>query len=105
MTLTKTILDLSDNSLQVVPLTPEEIAALPPAPPPPPRVIAKADIWRRCTDAEAVTLDAMLKSQPIRKQRMWADSQYLSTDDDEFPAIETEFINAFGAARAAELLA
>jgi hypothetical protein len=89
----------------VIALTPEEIAALPPPPPPPPRRIAKADIWRRATDAEAVTLDALLNAQPVRLRRMWADAQFLSTDDDLYPSVESALTTAFGAARAAELLA
>lgn len=89
----------------VIPLTAEEIAALPPPPPPPPRRIAKADIWRRATDAEAVTLDALLSAQPVRLRRMWADAQFLSTDDGLFPTVQAALVQAFGASRAAELLA
>ena len=88
----------------VIPLTPEEIAAIPPEPPPSPRRIAKADIWRRSTDAEAVTIDYLLNSQPVRLRRMWEDAQYLSTDDDLFPNVEAALVQAFGASRAAELL-
>jgi hypothetical protein len=89
----------------VITLTPEEIAALPPPQPPPPRRIAKADIWRRCTEAEAETLDTLLNAQPVRLRRMWADAQFLSTDDEMFPAVEAALVNAFGAPRTAELLA
>jgi hypothetical protein len=93
------------GELTVTPLTPEEIAALPPPQPPPPRRIAKADIWRRCTEPEAETLDTLLNAQPVRLRRMWADAQFLSTDDDMFPAVQAALATAFGATRAAELLA
>jgi hypothetical protein len=89
----------------VIPLTPEEIAALPPAPPPLPRRIAKADIWRRCTNSEAEAVDSLLNAQPIRLQRMWADAQYLSTADELFPAVQTALSQAFGSERASQLLA
>lgn len=89
----------------VIALTPEEIAALPPPPPLPPRRIAKADIWRRVTDAEAVSLDALLNAQPVRLRRMWEDAQYLSTDDELYPQVEAALVGLFGASRTAELLA
>ena len=97
--------NLLTNEQTVIPMTPEEIAALPPSPPPPPRRIAKADIWRRVTDAEAVLLDALLNAQPVRLRRMWEDAQYLSTDDDLFPQVEAALVGLFGAPRTAELLA
>ncbi|GLS18138.1 hypothetical protein GCM10007874_11540 [Labrys miyagiensis] len=67
-------------------------------------VILKADIWRRATDDEAVTIDTQLKAAPIRLQRMWADSQTLTTTDPLYPMIEQGFVAAFGNDRAAELL-
>lgn len=88
----------------VVPWTPEEIAALPPPPPPPPRRIAKADIWRRATNTEAEQLDALLNAQPVRMRRMWADAQYLSTDDELYPAVEAALTGLLGAVRTAQLL-
>jgi hypothetical protein len=103
--MTRIEIDVVTGVQTVIPLTPEEIAALPPPAPPPPRVISKADIWRRCTDAEAVTLDTLLNAQPVRLRRMWADAQFLSTGDEMFSAVETALITAFGATRAAQLLA
>jgi hypothetical protein len=67
--------------------------------------IYKSDIWRRATDAEAVIIDAQLKTAPIRLQRLWEDSQTLNTSDDLYPMILAAFIAAFQEARAAELLA
>lgn len=73
--------------------------------PPAPRQIYKADIWRRATNAEADIMDAMLDSQPARLRRMWADAQYLQSDDELYATIEAALIGQFGATRAAELLA
>lgn len=67
-------------------------------------VIFKADIWRRATDAEAATIDAALNAQPVRLRRMWQDSQTLATSDEMYPLVSAAFAQAFGSARAAELL-
>jgi len=77
----------------------------PPPPQPQPRIIYKADIWRRASNAEADTMDAMLDSQPARLRRMWADAQYLQSDDELYATIEAALTAQFGATRAAELLA
>lgn len=69
-----------------------------------PTVIYKADIWRRATDAEATTIDAALNAQPVRLRRMWQDSQTLATSDEMYPLVSAAFAQAFGSARAAELL-
>jgi len=74
-------------------------------PPAPPRQIYKADIFRRADDDEAETIVTILGQQSIRLQQIWANAQYVSTDDDFYPMIEGAFIQAFGAQRAAELLA
>lgn len=83
----------------------------PPLEPPPPvepsRVLTriyKADIWRRATDAEAVTIDGALQVQPVRMRRLWDDAQWLETTDELYPVLEAAFVTAFGAQRAAELL-
>lgn len=72
---------------------------------PGPRVIYKADIWRRATDDEAVTMDTMLNSQSVRLRRMWADAVNLSEDDELFPVIHAALAAEFGEERAEELLA
>lgn len=78
---------------------------LPPVLPLPVRTrIFKADIWRRATDAEAVTIDAALQAQPVRLRRLWDDAQWLETTDELYPSLQAAFVAAFGAARAAELL-
>ena len=70
-----------------------------------PRRIYKADIWRRASNAEADIMDAMLDSQPARLRRMWADAQYLQSNDELYATIEATLIAQFGVPRAAELLA
>lgn len=82
----------------------EIVAYEPPTPPPPPRIVYKADIWRRATDAEAEAMDAMLDSQPVRLRRMWTDATQLQSDDELFAVIEGALVSAFGAERAGELL-
>lgn len=67
-------------------------------------IIFKADIWRLATDAEAATIDAALNAQPVRLRRMWQDSQTLATTDEMYPMVKAAFEQAFGVARAAELL-
>lgn len=79
-----------------------------PVDPPPPLVLTrifKADIWRRTTDAEAAIIDGALQAQPVRMRRLWDDSQWLETTDELYPTLEAAFVAAFGAKRAAELLA
>lgn len=75
------------------------------APPIPPRVVYKADIWRRASEAEAETMDAMLNSQPVRLRRMWEDAVHLQSNDELFATIEAALTSAFGSERASELLA
>lgn len=81
------------------------IYAVEDAPPPPPTVIFKADIWRRATEAEAETLDALLSAQPARLRRMWSDSQTLMSSDEMYPVVLAAVTQAFGENRASELLA
>lgn len=66
--------------------------------------VYKSDIWRRMTDAEADIADAALNSQSARLRRLWADSGYLLTTDELFPLVAGALGQAFGAARAAEIL-
>jgi hypothetical protein len=66
--------------------------------------IFKADIWRRCTDDEAVALDGALKNASVRLQWLWRDAQYLRSDDELFPIILHTAIGLFGDVRAAAIL-
>lgn len=68
-------------------------------------VIAKADVWRRATDAEAAVIDAQLNAQSVRLRRLWQDAQDIRSTDELYPLIFDGFVAAFGEARAVELLA
>lgn len=77
-----------------------------PVPPPPVLTrIAKADVWRRLTEPEAVTLDAALQTAPLRLRRIFEAAQYLDTTDEDYPALRAGIVGALGEARADEVLA
>jgi hypothetical protein len=73
--------------------------------PPPSPILDKADIWRRATDAEAETIVQALGQQSVRKQRLFNDAQYIDLTDPDFADLQQGFVAAFGADRAAQLLA
>jgi hypothetical protein len=68
-------------------------------------VTFKSSLWRRCTDAEADTLVYMLSQQSNRFQRLFTDVTRLEHDSPEFALLQGGIAQAFGPARAAELLA
>lgn len=65
----------------------------------------KADIWRRCTDEEADTLEAMLATQPTRLRRIFESAQHIDHGDDDFPTLKAGVESALGVERAAKILA
>jgi hypothetical protein len=65
----------------------------------------KADIWRRATDGEAERIVSDLAQQPIRKQRLFDDAQFLDHADPFIVELKAGFVQAFGPERADELLA
>lgn len=73
--------------------------------PPTPKRIYKADIWRRCTDEEAASLDSVLSRASKKLQRLYDGAQYISTGAPEYQMIEQAVVAALGAKRAAEILA
>lgn len=77
------------------------------APPPAPLryQIAKADIWRRATDAEADAMDAALNAAPPRLRRIYSAAQYIDSGDEWFGELRAGIAAAVGETRAAELLA
>lgn len=78
--------------------------AQPPAPAPDRRT-AKADIWRRATDDEAVTIAQGLDALPLRKRQIYNEAAYLDHSDPLFDELVAGFVQAFGEARTSELLA
>ncbi len=79
-----------------------------PAPPMPEPVVMtkiyKSDIWRRATDAEAVTIKTGLLQQPVRLQELWQSVSYISTTDELYTALRAGFVAVFGEARTNDLL-
>jgi hypothetical protein len=86
---------------------PEWVVAYVDAPPPAPLrcQIAKADIWRRATDAEAERMDAALNAAPVRLRRAYDAAQFIASDDEWFGELRAGIAAAVGEKRAAELLA
>lgn len=74
-------------------------------PVPAPALTYKADLWRRATDDEAAVIWQALSQQPIRKQRLFADCDYLDHADADFAEFRDGLVSAFGQPRADELLA
>ena len=79
--------------------------AEPEAPPPGPTITTKADLFRRCTDAEAEAIETALMNLSVRKRRIFEGAQYIASDDADFDDLRAAAIEMFGAERAAELLA
>jgi hypothetical protein len=77
----------------------------PPAPPEPAAITYKADIWRRCTDAQAEALTGLLGTQSVRQQRLFNDSQHLLHDDPDFLVLRAAVGTFLGEAEAARILA
>ncbi|GJD63740.1 hypothetical protein [Methylobacterium frigidaeris] len=80
------------------------------APPPAPAITgptitSKADLFRRCTDAEAEAIETALAAQSVRKRRIFETAQYISSEDPDFADLRAAAVEMFGAERAAELLA
>lgn len=71
----RVVFDASTGERVEVPLTPEEVAALPPAPEPSKRYIAKTTIYRRATDAELEKIQVELAKQPLRNRLLWQDAE------------------------------
>lgn len=79
--------------------------AEPEVPPPGPTITSKADLFRRCTDAEAEAIETALMSLSVRKRRIFEGAAYIASDDPDFDDLRTAAVEMFGEARAAELLA
>lgn len=70
-----------------------------------PVITYKKDIWLRATDEEAETIEQVLSQQSVRKQRIYAEAQYLDHADPLFEELLAGFVTAFGEERAGQLLA
>lgn len=69
------------------------------------RRIEWGDLIRTMTADEVTAFDAAVSAAPARFRWLIQKTAYISTDDPDFPTLEAAFIQAFGATRAAELLA
>lgn len=79
-----------------------------PAPPAAPAVVVftyKTDVWRRMTVPEQDIFAAALDSAPSGLRGLWYDCQRLEHSAPEFPDFVTSMTSAFGAERAAVILA
>lgn len=72
---------------------------------PSPTVTYKADIYRRCTDAEADAIEMALAAATTRRRRLFEESQYLDRSDEAFGLMHEAMVGMFGAERTSELLA
>jgi hypothetical protein len=89
-----------DGHLQALP------AAVEPEPEPAPVLLTyKSDVWRRATDAEAEIINAALNAAPVRQRRLWDDSTILEHGADMWTPLRAQMVEAFGEARANEILA
>jgi hypothetical protein len=65
----------------------------------------KADILRRATVYEAELIELALTASSAKYRNLFRDVQYLDHDDPRFAVLRSGFIDAFGEARADQLLA
>jgi hypothetical protein len=76
-----------------------------PQPAPLPVVTDPLDFWRRCTITEAETVNQVALTMPIRDQQVFARAKAFDHADPDTGRLKDMLTQAFGAARAAELLA
>lgn len=77
----------------------------PPTAPTAPGPTAKADLWRRATDAEAAQMDAALAAQPVRIRRLYDAATVITRTDELWSTLYAGMVGLFGQARADVLLA
>lgn len=86
-----------------------ELSELPeedlPTPPAAPVITYPADLWRRCTEAEAGTIMDQVAKMPVRQQMIFNRATVYDHSDPDFVQLLGLMTQAFGAERAAELLA
>lgn len=77
-----------------------------PAPQPAKSVITyKADLYRRCSEAEAEAIEMALMAASVRDRRLFETAQYLNSTDPDFDGLRQAMAAMFGQERADELLA
>ncbi|GJE77297.1 hypothetical protein [Methylorubrum suomiense] len=76
-----------------------------PEPDPLPVITYKADIYRRCTDAEAEAIEMALAAAPVRQRRLFESALHLDHSDAAFAFAQEAMVGMFGKDRADALLA
>lgn len=87
------------------PRVPDEVAAYVAPAPDPNYTIPKQLPFIRATDEEAATMEQLLNTTSARLRMIYNGATFISTDDPLFGLLMTMMTGAFGADRAAELLA
>lgn len=64
-----------------------------------------SDLWRRATDGESTVIEAIIAGLSPKQRNLLNSVTYLDHADPQFPDIVAALTQAFGAARAGELLA
>jgi hypothetical protein len=72
---------------------------------PPVFQLFKTDIIARMTDPELATFVSAMDAAPLRQRLMWSECQTVWSTDPYFPVLQAAMQAAFGASRAAEILA
>jgi hypothetical protein len=70
-----------------------------------PGITLKSDIWDRATDAEAVTIEAGMAAQSAKLRNFFASITEIHHSHQMYPFLRGLFVDAFGEARADQLLA
>jgi hypothetical protein len=83
----------------------EEELARPAEAPALPSIVQWGTVIRRMTPDEAVVFDAAVNAAQARFKWLVTKTDYIATDDQDYPTLEAAFVDAYGPERAAELLA
>lgn len=77
-----------------------------PEPKPEPVIIIPAvTLWERMTDAEAIQVNDVMATQPIRTRQIFLTANTFRSDHELWPLLQQVAASLFGVERAAELLA
>ena len=71
----------------------------------PSHITYKTDIWRRCTDEEAILLEQALTNAPAKLRRLFNDANVIEHDSPEFVYLRAGIEKAVGVSRADVILA
>ena len=89
----------------IVEIDPSEVVTFEPPHLAPPQRVYKAPMFRKMTDAEYEAYLQIRAGFPPRMQAIFDAAEYLSSDDEFWPALVAAAEQVYGAERAAEILA